>query len=63
MLRPGLISDILAEVGNTPDYHPGIYGDWTTVNMAGWKKVLHENAIHLFSNFVTPSVKMLRTAP
>jgi len=50
--QPALISEILAEVGKY-----GLitirrtYGDWTTVNMAGWKKALHENAIQPVQQF------------
>ena len=50
--QPTLISDILAEVGKYGLITiRRIYGDWTTVNMAGWKKVLHENAIHPVQQF------------
>ena len=50
--QPTLISDILAEVGKYGLITiRRIYGDWTTVNMAGWKKVLHENAIQPVQQF------------
>ena len=35
-----------------------IYGDWTKPNLASWKKVLLENAIHLFSSTDTPQAKI-----
>lgn len=50
--QPSLIGDILAEVGKYGLITiRRIYGDWTTVNMAGWKKVLHENAIQPVQQF------------
>ncbi|MGB9907834.1 MAG: NYN domain-containing protein, partial [Candidatus Saccharicenans sp.] len=50
--QPSLIGDILAEVGKYGLITiRRIYGDWTTVNMAGWKKALHENAIQPVQQF------------
>jgi hypothetical protein len=50
--QPLLIGDILAEVGKYGLITiRRIYGDWTTVNMAGWKKALHENAIQPVQQF------------
>ncbi|MDD8030372.1 MAG: NYN domain-containing protein [Acidobacteriota bacterium] len=50
--QPSRIGDILAEVGKYGLITiRRIYGDWTTVNMAGWKKTLHENAIQPVQQF------------
>ncbi|MCI4444491.1 MAG: NYN domain-containing protein [Candidatus Aminicenantes bacterium] len=50
--QPSLLGDILAEVGKYGLITiRRIYGDWTTVNMAGWKKALHENAIQPVQQF------------
>jgi len=50
--QPALIADILAEVGKYGLITiRRIYGDWTTVNMGGWKKALHENAIQPVQQF------------
>jgi hypothetical protein len=50
--QPTLIGKILAEAGKYGLVTiRRIYGDWTTVNMAGWKKVLHENAIQPIQQF------------
>jgi uncharacterized LabA/DUF88 family protein len=50
--QPSLIGEILAEVGKYGLITiRRIYGDWTTVNMAGWKKALHENAIQPVQQF------------
>jgi hypothetical protein len=50
--QPALIGDILAEVGKYGLITVRrIYGDWTTVNMGGWKKALHENAIQPVQQF------------
>jgi uncharacterized LabA/DUF88 family protein len=50
--QPSLIGQILAEAGK----HGlvtirRIYGDWTTVNMSGWKSTLHDSAIQPIQQF------------
>jgi NYN domain/OST-HTH/LOTUS domain len=50
--QPSLIGQILAEAGK----HGlvtirRIYGDWTTVNMSGWKNTLHDSAIQPIQQF------------
>jgi uncharacterized LabA/DUF88 family protein len=50
--QPTLIEKILAEAGKYGLVTiRRIYGDWTTVNMGGWKKVLNENAIQPIQQF------------
>lgn len=50
--QPSLIGKILTEVGKYGLITiRRIYGDWTTVNMSGWKNVLHENAIQPVQQF------------
>ena len=50
--QPSLIGQILAE---TSKYGlvtiRRIYGDWTTVNMSGWKNALHDSAIQPIQQF------------
>ncbi|MBM3294192.1 MAG: NYN domain-containing protein, partial [Candidatus Aminicenantes bacterium] len=44
--QPSLIDKILAEATKYGLVTiRRIYGDWTTVNMSGWKNTLHDNAI------------------
>jgi uncharacterized LabA/DUF88 family protein len=50
--QPTLIGKILAEAGKYGLVTiRRIYGDWTTVNMTGWKTSLHDNAIQPIQQF------------
>jgi uncharacterized LabA/DUF88 family protein len=50
--QPSLIGKILAEAGKYGLITiRRIYGDWTTVNMAGWKNALHDSAIQPIQQF------------
>jgi len=50
--QPSLIGKILAEAGKYGLITiRRIYGDWTTVNMSGWKHALHDNAIQPIQQF------------
>ncbi len=50
--QPSLISQIMAESGKYGLVTiRRIYGDWTTVNMGGWKSALHDNAIQPIQQF------------
>jgi len=50
--QPTLIEKILSEAGKYGLVTiRRIYGDWTTVNMSGWKRVLHDNAIQPIQQF------------
>jgi hypothetical protein len=50
--QPSLIGQILAEAGKYGLVTiRRIYGDWTTVNMSGWKNALHDNAIQPIQQF------------
>ncbi len=50
--QPSLIGKILAEAGKYGLVTiRRIYGDWTTVNMTGWKTSLHDNAIQPIQQF------------
>jgi uncharacterized LabA/DUF88 family protein len=50
--QPSLIGKILAEAGKYGLITiRRIYGDWTTVNMSGWKNALHDNAIQPIQQF------------
>jgi uncharacterized LabA/DUF88 family protein len=50
--QPSLLGKIMAEAGKYGLVTiRRIYGDWTTVNMGGWKHVLHENAIQPIQQF------------
>jgi len=50
--QPSLIAKILAEAGKYGLITiRRIYGDWTTVNMSGWKHALHDSAIQPIQQF------------
>ena len=50
--QPSLIGQILTEAGKYGLVTiRRIYGDWTTVNMAGWKSALNDNAIQPIQQF------------
>ncbi|MFW6160577.1 MAG: NYN domain-containing protein, partial [Acidobacteriota bacterium] len=50
--QPSLIEQILTEAGKFGLITiRRIYGDWTTVNMSGWKHALHDNAIQPVQQF------------
>ena len=50
--QPSLIGQILAEAGKYGLVTiRRIYGDWTTVNMSGWKTALHDSAIQPIQQF------------
>jgi uncharacterized LabA/DUF88 family protein len=50
--QPSLIDKILAEATKYGLVTiRRIYGDWTTVNMSGWKTTLHDNAIQPIQQF------------
>lgn len=50
--QPALIDKIMAEAGKYGLITiRRIYGDWTTVNMSGWKHTLHDNAIQPIQQF------------
>ncbi len=50
--QPSLIAQILAEAGKYGLVTiRRIYGDWTTVNMSGWKNALHDSAIQPIQQF------------
>lgn len=50
--QPSLVGKILTEVGKYGLITiRRIYGDWTTVNMSGWKHTLHDNAIQPIQQF------------
>jgi uncharacterized LabA/DUF88 family protein len=50
--QPSLIGQILAEAGKYGLVTiRRIYGDWTTVNMSGWKNALHDSAIQPIQQF------------
>jgi len=50
--QPALLGKILTEAGKYGLVTiRRIYGDWTTVNMAGWKHTLNENAIQPIQQF------------
>lgn len=50
--QPSLVGKILNEVGKYGLITiRRIYGDWTTVNMSGWKHTLHDNAIQPIQQF------------
>jgi hypothetical protein len=50
--QPSLIGQILAEAGKYGLVTiRRIYGDWTTVNMSGWKNALNDNAIQPIQQF------------
>ncbi|HOI44734.1 MAG TPA: NYN domain-containing protein [Candidatus Aminicenantes bacterium] len=50
--QPALLGKILTEAGKYGLVTiRRIYGDWTTVNMAGWKRTLNENAIQPIQQF------------
>jgi hypothetical protein len=50
--QPVLIDKIMAEAGKYGLVTiRRIYGDWTTVNMGGWKHTLHDNAIQPIQQF------------
>ncbi len=50
--QPSLIEKILTEAGKYGLITiRRIYGDWTTVNMSGWKNALHNNAIQPIQQF------------
>ena len=50
--QPSLIGQILAEAGKYGLVTiRRIYGDWTTVNMSGWKSALNDNAIQPIQQF------------
>jgi len=50
--QPSLIGKILAEAGKYGLITiRRIYGDWTTVNMSGWKHALHDSAIQPIQQF------------
>jgi len=50
--QPSLVGKILTEVGKYGLITiRRIYGDWTTVNMSGWKNTLHDNAIQPIQQF------------
>ncbi|HDT13325.1 MAG TPA: NYN domain-containing protein [Candidatus Aminicenantes bacterium] len=50
--QPSLIGQIMTEAGKYGLVTiRRIYGDWTTVNMSGWKNALHDNAIQPIQQF------------
>jgi uncharacterized LabA/DUF88 family protein len=50
--QPSLIGQILTEAGKYGLVTiRRIYGDWTTVNMSGWKNALHDSAIQPIQRF------------
>jgi uncharacterized LabA/DUF88 family protein len=50
--QPSLIEKIMAEANKYGLVTiRRIYGDWTTVNMSGWKNTLHDNAIQPIQQF------------
>jgi Fe-S-cluster formation regulator IscX/YfhJ len=50
--QPSLIGQILTEAGKYGLVTiRRIYGDWTTVNMSGWKNALHDSAIQPIQQF------------
>lgn len=50
--QPSLINQILTEAGKYGLVTiRRIYGDWTTVNMSGWKNTLNDNAIQPIQQF------------
>jgi len=50
--QPSLIAQILTEAGKYGLVTiRRIYGDWTTVNMSGWKTALHDSAIQPIQQF------------
>jgi uncharacterized LabA/DUF88 family protein len=50
--QPSLIGQILSEAGKYGLVTiRRIYGDWTTVNMSGWKNALHDSAIQPIQQF------------
>lgn len=50
--QPSLIGHIMAEAGKYGLVTiRRIYGDWTTVNMSGWKNTLNDNAIQPIQQF------------
>jgi hypothetical protein len=50
--QPSLIGKILTEAGKYGLVTiRRIYGDWTTVNMSGWKHALHDSAIQPIQQF------------
>ena len=50
--QPSLIGQILTEAGKYGLVTiRRIYGDWTTVNMSGWKAALHDSAIQPIQQF------------
>jgi hypothetical protein len=50
--QPTLVDKILAEAGKYGLVTiRRIYGDWTTVNMSGWKNALHDSAIQAIQQF------------
>src|SRR5512135_3283484 len=50
--QPSLIAQILTEAGKYGLVTiRRIYGDWTTVNMSGWKSALNDNAIQPIQQF------------
>jgi uncharacterized LabA/DUF88 family protein len=50
--QPSLIGQILTEAGKYGLVTiRRIYGDWTTVNMSGWKTALHDSAIQPIQQF------------
>jgi hypothetical protein len=50
--QPSLIAQILTEAGKYGLVTiRRIYGDWTTVNMSGWKNALNDNAIQPIQQF------------
>jgi hypothetical protein len=50
--QPALVKEMLAEVSKHGRVTlRRIYGDWTTPQMSGWKKTLHENAIQPVQQF------------
>ena len=50
--QPSLIDKMLAEAGKYGLVTiRRIYGDWTTVNMSGWKNTLNDNAIQPIQQF------------
>ncbi len=50
--QPSLIGQILTEAGKYGLVTiRRIYGDWTTVNMSGWKSALHDSAIQPIQQF------------
>ena len=62
--QPSLIDKILAEAGKYGLVTiRRIYGDWTTVNMSGWKTPSTTTPSSRSSSSATPSARTPPTAP